>query len=79
MLLICFDDFLGNLRLTLNEIIRVRPGGLVVLAPCCRSFSRMSLIWVNNLFLSDVVVRNEGLQNDKTIFYMLFILQRGST
>ena len=28
-------------RLTLNEILRCRPGSLVLLAPCCRSFSRM--------------------------------------
>jgi hypothetical protein len=29
-------------RLTLNELLRCEPGSLVLMAPCCKSFSRMS-------------------------------------
>lgn len=34
-----------HLRLTVNEVLRCKPGSTVLLAPCCKSFSRMSGRW----------------------------------
>ena len=37
-----FADYLVNLRLAIHELLRVKTGGLVVVALDCRSFSSMS-------------------------------------
>ena len=37
--------YLSNLRLVLNEILRCKPGSTVLMAPDCRSLSRMPLCW----------------------------------
>ena len=34
---------LAALRLALNEVLRIEPGGLLLMAPDCRSFSIMYL------------------------------------
>lgn len=40
--LTCFGlDFVIHTRLAINELLRCVPGGLVILAPVCTSFSRM--------------------------------------
>lgn len=48
---VCSENFKGLFmkvqtvpRLALNEVLRIREGGLLVLAPVCKSFSIMSRV-----------------------------------
>lgn len=49
---VSFSQFLGCIRLALNEVLRCQEGSLLLMAPCCKSFSVMQLGYRDDAYLN---------------------------